>query len=56
MVGDDAKVFEKVNRLGTKLEHVTSRIFQGLKTGSDKFYIVEMVIEKGAHIRSQVET
>ena len=45
IVGDDAVVFEKLNKTKTKLDHVTSRIFQGLKTGSDKFYIVEKVIE-----------
>ena len=48
IVGNDAIVFEKLGRFQSKLEHVTDRIFQGLKTGSDKFYIVEKLAENDA--------
>jgi hypothetical protein len=40
-VGRGADLFEKLRRMPVKLEDVTSRIFQGIKTSADKIYIVE---------------
>ena len=40
-VGAGRKLFEKLDAFPTKLEHITSRIFQGIKTSADKIYIVE---------------
>ena len=40
-VGKDAGLFEKLSQMPTKLENVTLRIFQGIKTSADKIYIVE---------------
>jgi hypothetical protein len=40
-VGRGADLFEKLRRMPVKLEGVTSRIFQGIKTSADKIYIVE---------------
>ena len=41
IVGSESLVFDKLNDFPTKLEHVTDRIFQGVKTSADKIYIVE---------------
>ena len=46
IIGRDATVFDTLHKVVPKLKDVTYRIFQGLKTGSDKFYIVELVAEK----------
>jgi len=43
VVGKGAELFEKLNEMPVKLEDVTSRIFQGVKTGADKIYIVEEI-------------
>ena len=40
-VGKGTALFEKLSRMPTKLENITSRIFQGIKTGADKIFIVE---------------
>ncbi len=40
-VGGAAALLEKLSKMPVKLEDVTSRIFQGIKTGADKIYIVE---------------
>jgi type I restriction-modification system DNA methylase subunit len=40
-LGDKALLLNKLSQMPTKLEHVTSRIFQGLKTSADKVFIVE---------------
>ncbi|HPA73577.1 MAG TPA: Eco57I restriction-modification methylase domain-containing protein, partial [Spirochaetota bacterium] len=40
-VGKGAKLFDRLKDIPLKLEHVTSRIFQGIKTSADKIYIVE---------------
>ena len=42
-VGAGAALFEKLRAMPVKLESVTSRIFQGIKTSADKIYIVEEV-------------
>ena len=39
--GNDQTLFNKLDAIPTKLEIVTDRIFQGLKTGADKVFIVE---------------
>jgi hypothetical protein len=41
VVGKGSDLFERLQSIPTKLENVTSRIFQGLKTGADKVYIFE---------------
>jgi type I restriction-modification system DNA methylase subunit len=40
-VGRGSALFERLERMPVKLEHVTTRIFQGIKTSADKIYIVE---------------
>jgi hypothetical protein len=40
VVGQNSNLFEKMKNIPTKLENVTDRIFQGIKTGSDKIFIV----------------
>lgn len=40
-VGKGGTLLERLNRITTRLENVTSRIFQGIKTSADKIYIVE---------------
>jgi type I restriction-modification system DNA methylase subunit len=39
------ELFEKLNSIPTKLENVTERIFQGLKTSADKIFIVRKLNE-----------
>ncbi len=41
ILGKDAKLFERLKQMEVKLENVTDRIFQGIKTSADKIYIVE---------------
>ncbi len=41
LIGDNVGLLEKLSEFKPKLEDVTSRIFQGLKTSADKIYIVE---------------
>ena len=45
-VGAGAKLFEKLSKIPVKLENVTSRIFQGIKTSADKIYIVDGIERK----------
>jgi type I restriction-modification system DNA methylase subunit len=40
-VGEGRAIFERLQGTRLKLEDVTSRIFQGIKTSADKIYIVE---------------
>ena len=40
-VGRGADLFENLRRMPVKLENVTARIFQGIKTSADKIYILE---------------
>ena len=40
-VGKGSALFHKLSAMPTDLEHVTTRIFQGIKTSADKIYIVE---------------
>jgi type I restriction-modification system DNA methylase subunit len=47
-VGPDAALFEKLSQMPVKLGDVAERIFQGLKTGGDKVFIVhEVETQKG---------
>ena len=54
VVGQNSNLFEKMQNIPTKLENVTDRIFQGIKTGSDKIFIVNELSreEKRVKIRS----
>jgi len=45
-VGQGSDLFKKLDSLPTHLEDITDRIFQGLKTGADKIYIVEEIERK----------
>ncbi|MCL5966985.1 MAG: Eco57I restriction-modification methylase domain-containing protein [Deltaproteobacteria bacterium] len=40
-VGEGSSLFERLNRMPVRLENVTDRIFQGIKTSADRIYIVE---------------
>jgi len=50
-VGKGSDLFERLNQIPVKLEHVTSRIFQGIKTSADKIYIVEERIRTRKSVR-----
>jgi len=41
ILGEDANLFAKLQQIKSRLEDVTERIFQGIKTSADKIYIVE---------------
>jgi len=43
VVGPEAKLFGRLRAMPLRLEDVTSRIFQGIKTSADKIYIVEEI-------------
>lgn len=42
-VGSGSSLFDRLSQIPKKLEDVTDRIFQGLKTGADKVFIVSFV-------------
>jgi len=42
-IGPGASLLERLQKMPTRLEHVTSRIFQGLKTSADAIFIVEEI-------------
>ncbi|HEX8129913.1 MAG TPA: Eco57I restriction-modification methylase domain-containing protein [Pyrinomonadaceae bacterium] len=50
-VGADSPLLSKLNAIPTKLESVTSRIFQGIKTSADKIYIVEEVTRESQRVK-----
>ncbi|MBI5651838.1 MAG: Eco57I restriction-modification methylase domain-containing protein [Chloroflexi bacterium] len=50
-VGKDAALFERLRAMPVKLENVTSRIFQGIKTSADKIYIVEELERKEGKVK-----
>jgi type I restriction-modification system DNA methylase subunit len=50
-VGSSSPLFDKLNEVPTKLKDVTSRIFQGIKTGADKIYIVEEVEREESRVK-----
>ncbi len=41
VIGGSTALFDRLIKMPVKLEDVTSRIFQGIKTSADKIYIVE---------------
>lgn len=43
ILGEDAKLFTKLQQIKCTLKDVTDRIFQGIKTSADKIYIVEEI-------------
>ena len=47
VVGKGTALFNRIKSLPLKLSDVTSRIFQGIKTGADSVYIVEKILMKG---------
>lgn len=55
VAGPGAALLEKMQAFPTKLEHVTDRIFQGLKTSADKIYIVDEIsrTQKGVRVFSR---
>jgi hypothetical protein len=50
-VGSGSGLFEKLERMPVKLEEVTTRIFQGIKTSADKIYIVEELGRTKSRVR-----
>ena len=50
-VGEGAALFERLCKMPLKLEAVTSRIFQGLKTGADKVYILEEIERRAKRVK-----
>jgi type I restriction-modification system DNA methylase subunit len=51
IVGKEVELFEKLNEINVKLKDVTERIFQGLKTGADKIFIINKVKENSNLIK-----
>ncbi|TFH43306.1 MAG: restriction endonuclease subunit M, partial [ANME-2 cluster archaeon] len=51
VVGGGTKLFEKLNLISTHLDDVTDRIFQGIKTGADKVYIVDEISRENNQIK-----
>lgn len=51
VVGKGSDLFERLKSIPKKLEDVTSRIFQGVKTSADKIYILEEVGQTKAGVR-----
>jgi hypothetical protein len=51
VVGPGAALFERLSEMPVKLENVTSRIFQGIKTGADQVYIVEEIERKARRVK-----
>lgn len=49
--GSSSDLLEKLKLISTKLEDVTDRIFQGIKTSADKIYIVEEKERNGNRIK-----
>jgi len=50
-VGGGAELIQRLSQIPTKLENVTDRIFQGIKTSADKIYILEEVERKGRRVK-----
>jgi len=51
VVGKGAMLFDRLKVMPVKLEDVTERIFQGIKTSADKIYIVEEVGRTKSEVR-----
>jgi hypothetical protein len=50
-VGQGAALFERLSKMPVKLEGVTNRIFQGIKTSADMIYILEEVERKTKRVK-----
>jgi hypothetical protein len=50
-VGSGVNLIHKLNALPVKLADVTNRIFQGIKTGADKIFIVEEIERQQNQVR-----
>lgn len=50
-VGGSRDLMERLRKYPLKLEGVTNRIFQGIKTGADKIYIVDEKERKAAKVK-----
>ena len=50
-VGHDSGLFTKLSQMPIKLEYVTLRIFQGIKTSADKIFIVEELERQANRVR-----
>jgi len=46
-VGDSNKIMEKLEKIKLRLSDISKDIFAGFQTGRDKFFIVEMIEDKG---------
>ncbi len=50
-VGKGAILLERLSKMPVKLEDVTDRIFQGIKTSADKIYIVEEIERRAKRVK-----
>ena len=50
-VGQGAALFERLSKMPVKLENVTNRVFQGIKTSADEIYIVAEIERKGKRVK-----
>ncbi|WP_048115474.1 Eco57I restriction-modification methylase domain-containing protein, partial [Methanoculleus sp. MH98A] len=51
LVGEGVGLYRRLQEFPLKLEDVTDRIFQGVKTSADKIYIVEEVIRQDGKVK-----
>lgn len=51
VAGAGADLFGRLQQMPTKLENVTDRIFQGIKTSADKIYIVDEIEREENRVR-----
>lgn len=51
VIGGNSGLFERLSRMPVKLENVTSRIFQGIKTSADKVYIIEERVREANRVK-----
>jgi len=51
ILGGGADLFNRLSEMPVKLENVTDRIFQGIKTGADKIFIVEEIDRKRDRVK-----
>ena len=51
LIGEGVELYKRLRELPLKLEDVTDRIFQGVKTSADKIYIVEEVARQDGKVR-----
>ncbi len=52
ILGGGANLFNRLCEMPVKLENVTDRIFQGIKTGADKIFIVEEIDRKKDRVKA----